>query len=202
MDAAVQATPPCDVFQDVSTQTSDQQVCGSADVFPRYPPLISGCLPCRRHHTVLCLSTFLHRWVLAQLPVDIFVQTPIRSVVLHDVAIQLPITEFFAGCIFSNDLLDRQNPCSSAPVISTRSTCLAVATARTRTASPPPPGHPIGSHLHTTHGASVIAAPLRARLRSAISITPPQLPACTIHVGSHHPRSATTGKRSASTALV
>ena len=26
LDAAVQATPPCDVFQDVSTQTSDQQV--------------------------------------------------------------------------------------------------------------------------------------------------------------------------------
>ena len=25
-------------------------------------------LPCRRIHTVLCLSTFLHRWVLAQLP--------------------------------------------------------------------------------------------------------------------------------------
>ena len=25
-------------------------------------------LPCRRSHTVLCLSTFLHRWVLAQLP--------------------------------------------------------------------------------------------------------------------------------------
>ena len=26
LDAAVQATPPCDAFQDVSTQTSDQQV--------------------------------------------------------------------------------------------------------------------------------------------------------------------------------
>ena len=25
-------------------------------------------LPCRRSHTVLCFSTFLHRWVLAQLP--------------------------------------------------------------------------------------------------------------------------------------
>ena len=30
---------------------------------------------------------------------------------------------------------------------------------------------------------------------------PPQSPACTIHVGTHHARSATTGKRSASTAL-
>ena len=49
LDAGVQTTPPCDAFQDVSTQTSDQQVsqiifrCGSADVFPRYPHLISGC---------------------------------------------------------------------------------------------------------------------------------------------------------------
>ena len=46
---AVQTTPPCDAFQDVSTQTSDQQVSsvffrrGSADVFPGYPNLISGC---------------------------------------------------------------------------------------------------------------------------------------------------------------
>ena len=40
--------------------------------------------------------------------VDVFVQTPVRSVVLHDVAIQLPITEFFIGCVFSNDPLDRQ----------------------------------------------------------------------------------------------
>ena len=45
-------------------------------------------------------------------------------------------------------------------------------------------------------------APLRARLRSAISDMPPQPRACTTHVGSQHPRSATTGKRSASTALV
>ena len=36
-----------------------------------------------------------------------FVQTPIRSTVLHDVATQLPLTEFFVGCIFSNDPLDR-----------------------------------------------------------------------------------------------
>ena len=47
--------------------------------------------------------------------VDIFVQTPIRSVVLHDVAIQLPITEFFTGCIFSNDPLDRQNFVRQSP---------------------------------------------------------------------------------------
>ena len=41
--------------------------------------------------------------------VDVFVQTPIRSTVLRDVSTQLPLTEFFIGCIFSNDPLDRQN---------------------------------------------------------------------------------------------
>ena len=46
LDADVQATPPCDAFQDVSTQISDQQVSslsfGTADVSPRYPHLIHG----------------------------------------------------------------------------------------------------------------------------------------------------------------
>ena len=48
LDAAVQATPPCDAFQDVSTQTSDLQVSSlSLDVAvqasPQCPHLISGC---------------------------------------------------------------------------------------------------------------------------------------------------------------
>ena len=47
--------------------------------------------------------------------VDNFVQTPIRSAVLHDVATQLPIKEFFTGCIFSNDPLDRQNFVRQSP---------------------------------------------------------------------------------------
>ena len=41
--------------------------------------------------------------------VDVFLQTPTCSTVLHDVATQLQPTEFFIGCIFSNDPLDRQN---------------------------------------------------------------------------------------------
>ena len=65
----------------------------------------------------------------------------------------------------------------------------------------PPPGLAIDAHLRTPHGIPVKAAPLRTRLRSAISVTPPQPPVCTIHVGTHPMRSATTGKRSASTAL-
>ena len=74
-------------------------------------------LQCRRSHTVLFLRTFPRRWVLAQLPcsVDMFVQTPVRSTVLHDAATHLPLTEFFIGCIYSNDPLDRQNFVRQSP---------------------------------------------------------------------------------------
>ena len=133
------------------------------------------------------------------------------------------------GCIFSNDPLDRQNfdrqsPSSVQDDIGSDSpslTCTLTTSSLdcddlVRTLAPrallqpppgleqlpPPPGLAVDAHLSTTHGTSVTAAPLRSRLRSAISVTPPQPPACITHVGSHHPRSATTGKRSASTALV
>ena len=147
---------------------------------------------------------------------------------LHDVATQLPITEFFIGCIFSNDPLDRQNfdrqsPSSVQGDIGRDSPSLTCTLTRSsfdcddlvRTLDPrallqPPPGLEqftpnsglaIGAHLCTTYGTSVTAAPLRPRLRSTISVTLPSPPACTIHVGTHHARSATIGKRSASTAL-
>ena len=160
---------------------------------------------------------------------DVFVQTPIRSTVAHDPSTKLPLTEFFIGCIFSNDPFDRHGsssvqgdigsvPLPPLPDIATTCTLSSssldsddlVRTLAPRVLLQPPPGLEqlappsglaVGSHLYTTHGASVTAAPLRPRLRSAISVTPPQPPACTIHVGTHHARSATTGKRSASTAL-
>ena len=103
-DAAVQATPPCDAFQDVSTQTSDQQVSSlSFDAAVQTSPHgihISSLDAAVQTTPLLRLSTSPHRWVLAQFPrflLIFFDQTPIRSVVLHDVAIQLPITEFFTG---------------------------------------------------------------------------------------------------------
>ena len=65
----------------------------------------------------------------------------------------------------------------------------------------PPPGLDNDAHLCTSHGIPVKAAPLRPRLCSAILVTPSQPPVCTIHVGTHPVRSATTGTRSASTAL-
>ena len=44
---------------------------------------------------------------------DAAVQTLIRSTVLHDTSTQLPLTEFFIGCIFSNDPFDRQGSSSA-----------------------------------------------------------------------------------------
>ena len=52
--------------------------------------------------------------------------------------------------------------------------------------------------LHVAHLLQL--APLRPRLRSGQS-RPHKPPACTIHVGTHHARSATAGKRSAGAAL-
>ena len=209
LDAAVQATPPCDVSHQVSTQTSDQQVFSlSFDVAVQTSPhgihisSLDAAVQTTPQSTLSQhVSTQMGSRSASSFSVDVFVQTPVRSVVLHDVAIQLPITEFFTGCIFSNDPLDRQNLVRQPPS--------SVQGPRALLQPPPgleqlapPSGPAIGSHLHTTHGASTTAAPLRARLRSAISVTPPQPPACTTHVGSQHLRSATTGKRSASTALV
>ena len=188
--------------------------------------------PCKRSHTVSLsqdVSTQMGSRPASSFSVDMFVQTPIRSSVLLDVAIQLPITEFFIGCILSNDPLDRQNFVRQSPSsvqddtgnVSPSLTCTLTRSNLdcdnlVRTLAPralmqpppgleqlaPPPGLAIDAHLCTTHGTSVTAAPVRSRLRSAISVTPPQPPACTIHVGTHHARSANTGKRSASTALM
>ena len=231
----MQTTPPCDVFQDVFTQTSDQQVSSIFfDVAVQtsshgiHISSLDAAVQTIPHSTLSQhVSKQMGSRSASSFSVDMFVQTPIRSTVLHDVAIQLPITEFFIGCIFSNDPLDRHNfvrqsPSSVQDDIGSDSPSLTCTLTRSnldcndhvRTLAPrawlqpppgleqlaPPPGLAIDAHLCTTHGTPVTAAPLRSRLRSAISVTPPQPPACTIHVGTHHARSATTGKRSASTA--
>ena len=209
LDAAVQTTPPCNVSQDVSAQTSDQLVSSLPfDVAVQtsshgiHASSLDAAVQTIPHSTLSQnVSTQMGSRSASSFSVDVFVQTPVRSNVLHDVATQLPLTEFFIGCIFSNDPLDRHNFVRQSPP--------SVQGPRALLQPPPgleqlarPSGLATGSHLHTTHGASTTAAPLRARLRSAVSVTPSQPPACTTHVGSHHLRSATTGKRSASTALV
>ena len=143
-------------------------------------------LPCRRSHTVLCFSTFLHRWVLAQLPRFLL----ICLFVLHDVAIQLPLTEFFIGCIFSNDPLDRRNFVRQSPSSVQGPRALLQPPPGLEQLAPPPElaAH---SHLLATHGASTHSFPSHA-LQSPVSTT---------LVGTHCIRSDTSAKRSASTAL-
>ena len=191
LDAAVQTLPHSTASQDVSTQMGTRPA--------------------------------------SSLSLDSAVQTPLRSTVSHDTSTQLPLTEFFIGCIFSNDPFDRQGSSSAqgdtgsasppqppdiATTCSLSSSSLDrdghVHTTAPRVLLQPPPGleqyaTPPGldkdAHLCASHGILVQAAPLRPWLRSAISVTLPQPPACTIHVGTHPVRSASTGKRSASTAL-
>ena len=198
LDAAVQATPRCDAFQDVSTQTSDQQVSSlSFDVAVQTSPhgihissLDAAVQTTPQSTPSQHVSTQMGSRSVSSFSVDILVLTPIRSVVLHDVAIQLPITELFTGCIFSNDPLNRQNFVREPPS--------SVQGPRALLQPPPgleqlvpPPDLATSSHLHTTHGASTISYPSHA----------PQPPVCTTLVGTHPVRSATTGKRGASTAL-
>ena len=108
LDAAVQTNPPGDVFQDVSTQTSDQQ--GSSLSFDvavqtsshgihilSVDAAVQTTSPSTLSQHV---STQMGSRLASSFSVDVSVQTPVRSVVLHDVAIQLPITEFFTGCVF------------------------------------------------------------------------------------------------------
>ena len=160
---------------------------------------------------------------------DAAVQTPIRSTVPHDTSTQLLLTEFFIGCIFSNDPFDRQGSSSVQgdiggvslpPLPDFATTCTLSSSSldsdvHIRTLAPrvllqpplgleqyaPPPGLDIDAHLCASHGIPVKAAPLRPRLRSAISVTPHS------HMSvppkwEHNPaRSAPIYKRSASTAL-
>ena len=145
-------------------------------------------LPCRRSHMVLCLSTFLRRWgsrSASSFSLDVFVQTPTRSTVLHDTSTQLPLTEFFIGCIFSNDPFDRQGSSSAQgdigsvslpPLPDIATTCTLSSSSldsddHVGTSAPrvllqpppgleqyaPPPGLVIDAHLCASHGIPVKA---------------------------------------------
>ena len=180
LDAAVQTTPPCVASQDVSTQTSDQPVSSlSLDVTVQTSfhsvrtSSLDAAVQTIPHSTLSQhVSTQMGSRSASSLSVDVFVQTPIRCAVLHDVATQLPLTEFFIGCIFSNDPLDRQNLVRQRPP--------SVQGPRALLQPPPgleqlapPPDLATCSRLHTTHGASTISYPSHA----------PQPPVCTTQVG-------------------
>ena len=120
----MQTTSPCDASQDASTQTSDQLVSSlSFDVVVQtslhgiHISSLDAAVQTIPHST-LCqnVSTQMGSRSASSFCVDIFVQTPFRSTVLHDVSTQLPLTEIFIGCIYSNSPLDRQNfVCQSPP---------------------------------------------------------------------------------------
>ena len=65
----------------------------------------------------------------------------------------------------------------------------------------PPPGLKRYARQYASHGIPVKASPVRPRLCTSTSVTPPQQHVSTTQVGTHPVRSATTYKRSASTAL-
>ena len=198
MDVAVQTASPCEISQDASTQTSDQPVSSlSLDVAVQtiFHSVRSSSLDAAVQtipHSTLSqdVSTQMGSRPASSFSVDTSVQTPMRCVAQHDAATQLPITEFFTGCIFSSDPLDRQNFVRQYPP--------SVQGPRALLQPPPgleqpapPPELAAYSHLITTHGASTISFPSHAL----------QPPASTTHVGTHPVRSATSAKRSASTAL-
>ena len=119
----------------------------------------------------------------SSISVDTSVQTPIRSAVLHDAATQLPLTEFFIGCIYSNSPLDRQNPVRQSPPPMQGSHALL---------QPNSQSLPQSLLLtRTCYGAYVNSSPSHAQ----------QSPVSTTQVGTHPVRTATSAKRSASTAL-
>ena len=142
------------------------------------------------------------------------------GVCLHDASRQLPLTEFFIGRILSNDPLGSQGssfahcnagsasppqPADIATLCSSSSASHASDghehTTAPRVSPQPPPSLKKYARQYASHGILVTAAPMRPRLCISISVTPPQPHVSTTQVGTHPVRSATTYKRSASTAL-
>ena len=175
------------------------------------------------------VSTQMGTRPASSLSLDAAVQTPLRFTVSHDTSTQLPLTEFFIGSIFSNGPFDRQGSSSAQddtgsasppqpPDIAT--TCSLSGSSLDRdghvhtTAPPCLAAATTGSQTACTRLQVSIRMPTCAphmvclltrhrcdpRLCSAISVTPPQPPVSTVHMGTHLVRSATTGKGSASTA--
>ena len=203
LDAASQTIPHIAVSQDVSTQLSLAEF-SLRCVHPHNPsrPLAPSstfdvrCPACARP--------------VPSLPLDAAVQTPLWGVASRDASTQLPLTEFFIACIFSNDPVDHQasppQPTDIATLCSPSSASHAgdgyEHTSASRVLLEPPPGLEKYARQCASHGIPVKAAPVRPRLCTSISVTPPQPQVSTTQVGTHPVRSATTYKRSASTALV
>ena len=201
LDAATQTFPHTAVSQDVSTQLSLREFLA--------PP--------SAHH-VLCPTCARP---VPSLLLDAAVHTPLHSVATHDASTPLPLTEFFIGCILSNDPLDRQAlpsaHCNSGsasppppPNIATLCSFSSASHASDGHADTTAPRVSYHSHHRVSRSVPVNlphmvlpvkAAPVRPHLFTSISVTLPQPHVSTTQVGTHPVPSATTCKRSASTAL-
>ena len=168
LDAAVQTTPPCDVSQEVSTQTSDQQDTLWCDVAVQTSSHGAHILSLDAAAQTTSPST-LSQHVSTQMgsrsassfSVDMSVQTPLRSAVLRDAATQLPLTEFLIGCIYPNSPLDRHNFVrQSPPPMQGLHASLQPPPGLEQPA--PPPELAAYSHLLTTHGAPAYSPPSHA----------------------------------------
>ena len=233
----MQTTSRSAASQDVSTQTCASPVSSlSLDAAVQTPlhsvlisPLDAAVQTLPLNIASQDVSTQMGARPASSFSLDAAVQTPLRSVLSHDTSTQLLLTEFFIGCVFSNDRLDCQGSssvqcgtdsasppqASDAATICNPSNSSLVRDGHVHTTAShvllqpppgleeyaPPPGFEKSTHLCASHGKPVKAAPVRPCLFTAFSVTPPQPPVCTTHVGTHPVGSATTGKRSASTAL-
>ena len=160
---------------------------------------LSLCL-CRAHHWHMVTSAPLFPNPSPTLLLEAATQTPSHSAAYADAKTQLPLTEFFLGCIHSKDPLDRSvpppahgpahsaslpQPSDIATINSLSSTsnssgphaCTQVSRARLHSAPPPPPGLEDQAPLISHHGIPVKAAPVRP----TIYIHPPlsSVPAAT-----------------------
>ena len=134
---------------------------------------------------------------------------PSPTQVLHavDATTQLPLTEFFLGCIYSNDPLDRSVPppthghAHSASLPQPSDIATINSPSSTSRTSDRPPGLEGQAPLSSPHGILVKAAPVRPRSQTPTPVPSLQPHATTTQVGTHPVRTSPTCKRRASTAL-
>ena len=195
LDAATQTIPHITVSQDASAQPSFEEFLA--------PPST---------HDVLCPTCSRP---VPSLLLGAAVQTHLYSFASHDASTQLPLTEFFIGCILSSDPLDRQaspsahcNVGSASPPqpadIATLCSPSHASDCHEHTTAPrvllqPPLGLEKYARQYASHGILGKAAPVRPCLCTPFSVTPPQPHVSTTQVGTHPVRSATIYMRSAST---
>ena len=125
LEAAVQTTTPCDVSQEVSTQTSDQLDTLSCDVvvqtsFYCVPTLSLDAAAQMTSPSTSSqhVSTQMGSRSASSFSVDTSVQISAHSVVQLDAVTQLDLTEFLIGWIFSDSPIDRRHPfCQSPPSV-------------------------------------------------------------------------------------